>query len=155
MAVTDWPTPKTVKNLQCFLSFASFYRRFIHGFSSIVNPSMTLLKRGPKRLAWNPAADKAFTKFNTVFTTAPILKHSDPSEHFTWSLQVHMGSGVGAVLSQHFGNKPKLHPVAFFSRNIQCSHTWLAKPYIPVSLFWNFDLAKISGFCILDIAQFM
>ena len=28
-AVKDWPTPKTVKNIQEFLGFANFYRRFI------------------------------------------------------------------------------------------------------------------------------
>lgn len=32
-AVTQWPIPKTVKDLQQFLGFANFYRRFIPGYS--------------------------------------------------------------------------------------------------------------------------
>ncbi len=28
-SVLNWPTPKTTKDLQCFLGFANFYRRFI------------------------------------------------------------------------------------------------------------------------------
>lgn len=27
--VLDWPLPQTVKELQCFLGFAKFYRRFL------------------------------------------------------------------------------------------------------------------------------
>lgn len=41
-AVTTWPTPITIKELQCFLGFTNFYRRSIRGFSSIAIPLMTL-----------------------------------------------------------------------------------------------------------------
>lgn len=34
-AVTDWPTPSTCKELQRFLGFANFYRRFIRNYSSV------------------------------------------------------------------------------------------------------------------------
>ncbi len=34
-AVLNWPLPSTIKELQRFLGFANFYRRFIRGFSSI------------------------------------------------------------------------------------------------------------------------
>lgn len=47
-AVLDWPTPKTVKDLQCFLGFTSFYWRFNRGFGIIANPLTTILKKGPK-----------------------------------------------------------------------------------------------------------
>lgn len=43
--VNDWPTPKTIKELQCFPSFANFYRRFIQVFSPIVSPITTVLKK--------------------------------------------------------------------------------------------------------------
>lgn len=32
-AVKDWPTPTSLHNLQGFLGFANFYRRFIRGFA--------------------------------------------------------------------------------------------------------------------------
>ena len=45
-AVVSWPTPS--KELQRFLGFANFYRRFIRGFSSTVRPPhCTHLNQGP------------------------------------------------------------------------------------------------------------
>lgn len=58
--VTECLTPRTVKELQCFPGFANFYRRFIHWFSSIATPLMSLLRRGSKWLSWNEASDNAF-----------------------------------------------------------------------------------------------
>lgn len=49
-AVTEWPLPKTVKELQRFLGFANFYRRFIRSYSSIAAPLTSLLKGKPGKL---------------------------------------------------------------------------------------------------------
>lgn len=113
LAVNTWPTPTTLKELQCFLVFVNFYMIFIRGLSSTANSLMALLKKGPKCLQWNPKADKAFDKLKAAFTSAPILKHPDPSKPFTVEMDG-FKSGVGTVLFQHFGEKPKLHPLAFF-----------------------------------------
>ncbi|KAI5097539.1 hypothetical protein C0J45_12848, partial [Silurus meridionalis] len=32
-AVREWPVPESIKELQHFLGFANFYRRFIQGYS--------------------------------------------------------------------------------------------------------------------------
>lgn len=37
-AVTEWPVPSMVKDLQHFLGFANFYPCFIQGFSAIAAP---------------------------------------------------------------------------------------------------------------------
>ena len=34
--ILDWPTPRKVKDIQSFLGFANFYRRFILYYSNIV-----------------------------------------------------------------------------------------------------------------------
>ena len=34
-AVRNWPTPTTVKEVQRFLGFANYYRRFIRGFGQV------------------------------------------------------------------------------------------------------------------------
>ncbi|KAK3568298.1 hypothetical protein QTP86_003141 [Hemibagrus guttatus] len=51
-AVTEWPSPTTVKELQWFLGFANFYRHFIRNYSSVAGPLTSLLRGKPRRLAW-------------------------------------------------------------------------------------------------------
>ena len=53
-AVHNWPTPTTVKEVQRFLGFTSYYRRFIWGFGQVAAPITSLLKGGPVRLQWSP-----------------------------------------------------------------------------------------------------
>jgi hypothetical protein len=40
--ILDWPTPSSKKELQSFLGFVNFYRRFIRGFGDIAKP-LTML----------------------------------------------------------------------------------------------------------------
>ena len=51
--VKDWPKPKSVHNIQVFLCFANFYRRFIQGFNRIAAPFTSMLKttESPDELA--------------------------------------------------------------------------------------------------------
>ena len=42
-AVRNWPEPKLVRDIQVFLGFANFYRRFIQGFSKIAGPLTSML----------------------------------------------------------------------------------------------------------------
>ena len=42
--IKDWPELKSVRNIQVFLGFANFYRRFIQGFSRIAAPLTSMLK---------------------------------------------------------------------------------------------------------------
>ena len=61
--VLDWQTPRTVKDVQAFLGFANFYRRFIKGFSSLAKPLTELTKVDGKKafpLALDSKAVKSF-----------------------------------------------------------------------------------------------
>jgi len=77
-AVTQWPTPESVHDIQIFLGFANFYRRFIRGYSRTIAAITKLLKKGVK-FRWDTAAEKAFQDLKRAFSTAPILRHFDPS----------------------------------------------------------------------------
>jgi hypothetical protein len=37
-AIQDWPTPTKKKDIQAFLRFMNFYRRFIRNFGNIAKP---------------------------------------------------------------------------------------------------------------------
>ena len=43
-AVKQWSEPQSVRDIQVFLGFANFYRRFIQGFSRIAAPLTSMLK---------------------------------------------------------------------------------------------------------------
>ena len=43
--ILEWPEPQNVSQLQSFLGFANFYRRFVPGFATIAEP-LTCLTRG-------------------------------------------------------------------------------------------------------------
>ncbi|KAL0150345.1 hypothetical protein M9458_054347 [Cirrhinus mrigala] len=116
-AVISWPESKTIKELQRFLGFANFYRRFIKGYSQITSSITNLLKGHPKTLTWTPDASKAFKNLKKAFTQAPLLTHPDPDLPFVVEVDAST-TGVGAVLSQHHGTPARLHPCAYFSRKL-------------------------------------
>ena len=43
-AVKNWPEPKSVRDIQVFISFINFYQLFIRGFSRIAAPLTSMLK---------------------------------------------------------------------------------------------------------------
>ena len=45
-AVLKWKPPLGIKDLQKFIGFTNFYRRFIYNFSKITTPFNGLLKKG-------------------------------------------------------------------------------------------------------------
>ena len=57
-AVKNWETPKSVKDIQRFLGFANFYRRFVKGFSGICRPITNLLRKDTK-FEWKIEATSA------------------------------------------------------------------------------------------------
>ena len=55
----DWPTLHSVKEVQSFLGFANFYRKFIARYSTVPCPLTALTRKGAK-FEWTPAAKAAF-----------------------------------------------------------------------------------------------
>lgn len=44
-AIKEWPVPRNVKDIQTFLGFANFYRRFIKDFAKVSQPITNLLRK--------------------------------------------------------------------------------------------------------------
>ncbi|KAF7702410.1 hypothetical protein HF521_001693, partial [Silurus meridionalis] len=98
-AVQDWPVPASIKELQRFLGFANFYRRFIGGFSLVSAPLTSLLRGKAKTLSWTLEAQRAFEELRKRFCAAPLLRHPDPQLPFVVEVDA-SSTGVGATLSQ-------------------------------------------------------
>ena len=120
-SITSWPVPESVHDVRMFLGLANFYRRFIKGFSKITMPLTKLLKKENMqgRFRWNAKAQKAFEYLQTAFTTAPILRHFDPSLPAILEADASHGA-LGGVVSQR-GPDGRLHPVAFHSRKFNAA----------------------------------
>ncbi|KAL4007327.1 hypothetical protein ACER0C_001179 [Sarotherodon galilaeus] len=113
-AVVEWPEPKTRRELQRFIGFANFYRRFIRDFSKVVSP-LTQLTSPKQPFLWSSSAQQAFAHLKQLFSSAPILIQADLTRPFVVEVDA-SDSGVGAVLSQRV--EGKLHPCAFFSQRL-------------------------------------
>ena len=79
-SIVEWPTPTTVFDVRSFHDLATFYRRFIRNFSTIVSPITDCIRNGS--FEWIKAADKAFLELKEKMTRAPILRLSDFSKMF-------------------------------------------------------------------------
>lgn len=118
-AVLEWPAPTDRKAVQRFVGFANFYWKFIKNFSGIIS-AITLLTKQHVPFRWSTEAQTSFEQLKALFTSAPILKHRDPS--LPYILEVDASEdAVGAILSQRQGPKSLLHPVAFFSKKLNSS----------------------------------
>src|SRR5882757_7029225 len=43
--IEDWPTPKSIRDVQVLLGFMNFYRRFIRKYAKVTLPLTELLKK--------------------------------------------------------------------------------------------------------------
>ena len=68
-AVSEWPVPTTRKQLQRFLGFANFYRRFIRDYSRVAAP-LTQLTSTKVPFGWSQAARSTFLRLKKLFSSA-------------------------------------------------------------------------------------
>ena len=80
-AVFNWPMPDNRKQLQRFLGFVHFYRRFIRNYIRIAAP-LTALTSPVKLFLWTSEAEGAFAELKKRFISAPILTQPDSSCQF-------------------------------------------------------------------------
>jgi len=111
--IENYPIPQSMRSLQRFVGMASYYRKYIEGFSIIAKPLYDLLRKNVE-FYFGEQQLKAFQALKQKLQQAPVLSiyspydetelHTDASAH-----------GYGAVLMQKKKNS-KFHPVSYFSK---------------------------------------
>ena len=101
--VNDYPKPKTVRQLQEFLGFANFQRKFVPHFSEIAQPLYKQITRNSRRIIqWDDTLDKSFDDLKTILARDIRISFPDYSEGAEL-LELYVdasGRGAGACLGQ-------------------------------------------------------
>jgi hypothetical protein len=105
-AITSWPIPKSLHDIRSFHGLASFYRRSIKGFNTIIAPTIECLRE--RMFQWTEEAQKKFELLKQKVTKAPILILPNFSKVFEIDCDA-SNLEIGGVLSQEG------KPIAFFS----------------------------------------
>ncbi|XP_076049696.1 uncharacterized protein LOC143030434 [Oratosquilla oratoria] len=132
-AILNIVTPKSKREVRCFLGTIAYYRMFIYNFSALVAPLTDLLKKGTK-FQWTETCNSAFVQAKSVLCTAPVLQAPDFSEPFHLYCDA-SNMGVGSVLLQ---TKNKVdHPVSYFSKKLnmaQLKYSTIEKELLSIIL---------------------
>ncbi len=111
--IIDWPMPTKKKELQSFLGFTNFYRRFIKNYSKIVKPMTQLI--GNDAWRWGKAQQEAFEQLKKQLAEDVIL--TIPTNEGKFRVEADASGGaIGAVLSQE--QDGKWRPVSFLSKSL-------------------------------------
>ncbi len=126
-AVKNWPIPTTQKDVEQFVGFINFYRRFVQDLSRIAAPLTKLCgssrrkdangtRLPPKvKFIWTDEQQESFDKLKELIAKAPCLAIADPKREFIIHTDA-SGYATGAVLMQKYDQG--LRPVAFLSKKM-------------------------------------
>ncbi|CEL62321.1 Retrotransposable element Tf2 155 kDa protein type 1 OS=Schizosaccharomyces pombe (strain 972 / ATCC 24843) GN=Tf2-1 PE=4 SV=1 [Rhizoctonia solani AG-1 IB] len=101
-AVQEWPIPTTVKQVQSFLGFANFLRRFVANFSHMARPLHNLVKKETS-WKWTEKEQAAFEGLKQAITEAPVLAHANPDKPYFLETDA-----SGAALGSNRSKEPRL-----------------------------------------------
>lgn len=106
----QWPRPENVAHVRSFLGLATYFRKCVQGFATLVAPLSNLTKQNTV-WDWNDTCQKAFEGVKHALTHAPVLAMPDFEKPFEVIADASI-LGIGAVLFQ------ENRPIAFESRRM-------------------------------------
>ncbi|KAG5870678.1 hypothetical protein JTB14_023894 [Gonioctena quinquepunctata] len=109
------PTPSKISEVRSLIGTASWYRRFILNFSTVIQPLTELLKKNTK-FVWTPRQEAALREVKEYLISAPVM--ACPNFDLPFIVQTDAsGYGIGAVLTQ---NHPDVgeRVVSYLSRSL-------------------------------------
>lgn len=97
-AIVEWERSTNVQEIRSFLGLASYYHRFIEGFSALSRP-LTALTRKNAQYEWSEECEASFQELKRRLVTTPML--TLPMESVGYVVYtVASQKGLGCVLMQ-------------------------------------------------------
>ncbi len=113
--IVSWITSINLKEIQSFVRFVNFYRRFIKNFLKSVK-SFTQLTRKNTSFVWNEICVQAFDNLKKQVSSVSVLRHFDLKRQAI--LKIDASNYVkGEILSQ-YDDKKVLHSMTFYSKSM-------------------------------------
>ena len=112
--VKEWPEPSNIRELRGFLGFATYYRRFIRGYSDLVEPLNRLLRKEGD-FVFGGDQKAAMRNIVSKLTGDVMLNHPVMEKEFILDTDA-SDVGIGAVLSQEIEGKERV--IAFYSKTL-------------------------------------
>jgi len=97
-AIREFPCPRDIKGISCFVGMANFYHKFIPHFADVAAPLNALRKKGVK-FKWDTPQQDAFDTLKKLISQPPVLRMADFSKQFILQTDA-SGVALEAVLSQ-------------------------------------------------------
>ncbi|KAK9719645.1 RNase H-like domain found in reverse transcriptase [Popillia japonica] len=113
LAITNYPQPRTTRELISFIGLASYFRKFVRNFSVIAKPLYDVVKRNVD-FYFGPEQTLAFNTIKNKLSEQPVLSIYSP----TAETQLHCDAsalGFAGILLQK-QNDGKFHPISYFSQ---------------------------------------
>ncbi len=120
--IVNWLILINVKDIQSFLDFANFYKRFIYDYSRITI-SLTRFIRKDVLFVWFQKCQIAFNILKKVFTFKIILRHYNSDHKIVIEINA-LNYVFKDILFQYDENKI-LHLIAYFSKkhnSVECNY---------------------------------
>ena len=111
--IIHWLTLINVKNVQSFLEFANFYRRFIYDYNKIV-VSLTRFIKKNVIFVWSQKCQKAFEILKEIFTFDVVLRHYN-SDHKI-EIKIDVSNYVFEDILFQYDENNILHSIIYFSK---------------------------------------
>lgn len=118
IAIKEFPTPQTKKNVRQFLGKINFYHKYIPNAAKFLEPFYKLLRKDTDFI-WSKECKDTFDKIKGYLASAPALAIFDPNLPIIIYSDASL-LGLGAVLKQVQENEEE-KTVAYFSKKLNDS----------------------------------
>jgi len=153
--IRNWNPPSTKRQVQSFLGFCNFYRRFIQAYGRVSRPLNRLTgKDVPPRFELNEEQLDSFCRLKVLLMSAPILAYFQYDRETRLETDCSDLAAAG-LLSQKCPIDDQWHPVAFYSKALKEAETHYEihdKELYAVILGlkeWRTELISLASFLII------